>query len=147
MILDPEVENLLDNGNMEQLAALVLNGEGRRLVGRQSNNPELQAFIDNVPAYMVFYRIRFICNIRNGRSTWPTFVLVRIVLKGKIHAVHMAAREGNLRDLQSALDRRKFAIARDGSSPRGATPLHVAVIFGNTAVIRYALYLRKSNRN
>ncbi|XP_043684215.1 uncharacterized protein LOC122636732 isoform X5 [Vespula pensylvanica] len=108
MILDPEVENLLENGNMEQLAALVLNGEGRRLVGRQSNNPELQAFIDNVPAYM-----------------------------GKIHAVHMAAREGNLRDLQSALDRRKFAIARDGSSPRGATPLHVAVVFGNTAVIRY----------
>ncbi|KAL2711956.1 Arginine kinase [Vespula squamosa] len=108
MILDPEVENLLENGNMEQLAALVLNGEGRRLVGRQSNNPELQAFIDNVPAYM-----------------------------GKIHAIHMAAREGNLRDLQSALDRRKFAIARDGSSPRGATPLHVAVVFGNTAVIRY----------
>ncbi|KAI4481677.1 hypothetical protein M0804_009198 [Polistes exclamans] len=108
MILDPEVDNLLENGNMEQLAALVLNGEGRRLVGRQSNNPELQAFIDNVPAYM-----------------------------GKIHAVHMAAREGNLRDLQSALDRRKFAIARDGSSPHGATALHVAVVFGNTAVIRY----------
>ena len=49
----------------------------------------------------------------------------------------MAAREGNLRDLQSALDRRKFAVARDGSSPRGATPLHVAVVFGNTAIIRY----------
>lgn len=49
----------------------------------------------------------------------------------------MAAREGNLRDLQSALDRRKFAVARDESSPRGATPLHVAVIFGNTTIIRY----------
>ncbi|XP_019698177.1 uncharacterized protein LOC105185779 [Harpegnathos saltator] len=108
MARDPEVDNLLANGNMEQLAALVLNGEGRRLVGRQSGNPELQAFIDNVPAYM-----------------------------GKIHAVHMAAREGNLRDLQSALDRRKFAVARDESSPHGATPLHVAVVFGNTAVIRY----------
>ncbi|XP_029669389.1 uncharacterized protein LOC115239162 [Formica exsecta] len=108
MAQDLEVENLLENGNMEQLAALVLNGEGRRLVGRQSGNPELQAFIDNVPAYM-----------------------------GKIHAVHMAAREGNLRDLQNALDRRKFAVARDESSPHGATPLHVAVVFGNTAVIRY----------
>ncbi|KAM0726055.1 Dynein heavy chain-like protein 2 [Formica fusca] len=108
MAQDLEVENLLENGNMEQLAALVLNGEGRRLVGRQSENPELQAFIDNVPAYM-----------------------------GKIHAVHMAAREGNLRDLQNALDRRKFAVARDESSPHGATPLHVAVVFGNTAVIRY----------
>ncbi|XP_050462784.1 uncharacterized protein LOC126857422 isoform X3 [Cataglyphis hispanica] len=108
MAHDLEVENLLENGNMEQLAALVLNGEGRRLLGRQSGNPELQAFIDNVPAYM-----------------------------GKIHAVHMAAREGNLRDLQNALDRRKFAVARDESSPHGATPLHVAVVFGNTAIIRY----------
>ncbi|XP_025264040.1 uncharacterized protein LOC105255266 isoform X2 [Camponotus floridanus] len=108
MAHDLEVDNLMGDGNMEQLAALVLNGEGRRLVGRQSGNPELQAFIDNVPAYM-----------------------------GKIHAVHMAAREGNLRDLQSALDRRKFAVARNESSPHGATPLHAAVVFGNTAVIRY----------
>ncbi|XP_076377405.1 uncharacterized protein LOC117225099 [Megalopta genalis] len=108
MSADPEIEKLMENGNMEQLATLVLNGEGRRLVGRHSKNPELQAFIDRVPSYM-----------------------------GKIHAVHMAAREGNLRDLQSALDRRKFAVARDGSSPRGSTPLHVAVVFGNTTIIRY----------
>ncbi|XP_011344972.1 uncharacterized protein LOC105283695 isoform X3 [Ooceraea biroi] len=108
MAHDSEVDSLLEDGNMEQLAALVLNGEGRRLVGRQSGNPELQAFIDNVPSYMA-----------------------------KIHAVHMAAREGNLRDLQSALDRRKFAVARDESSVHGETPLHVAVVFGNTAVIRY----------
>ncbi|KAK1120949.1 hypothetical protein K0M31_010733 [Melipona bicolor] len=108
MTADPEIEKLVENGNMEQLASLVLNGEGRRLVGRHSKNQELQAFIDRVPSYM-----------------------------GKIHAVHMAAQEGNLRDLQSALDRRKFAVARDGSSPHGATPLHVAVIFGNTTIIRY----------
>lgn len=50
---DPEVEDLLVNGNMEQLAALVLNGEGKRLLGRQSGNPDLQAFIDNVPSYIV----------------------------------------------------------------------------------------------
>lgn len=55
MAHDLEVDNLLKDGNMEQLAALVLNGEGRRLVGRQSGNSELQAFIDNVPAYMVRY--------------------------------------------------------------------------------------------
>ncbi|XP_063974582.1 uncharacterized protein LOC135161174 isoform X2 [Diachasmimorpha longicaudata] len=105
---DPEIDDLLVNGNMEQLASVVLNGEGRRLVNRQSSNPELQAFIDNVPSYI-----------------------------GKIHAVHIAAKEGNLKDLQNSLDRRKFAIARDGASPHGATPLHVAVIFGHTSVIRY----------
>lgn len=53
MTADPEIEKLLENGNMEQLATLVLNGEGRRLVGRHSGNPELQAFIDRVPSYMV----------------------------------------------------------------------------------------------
>ncbi|CAB0034624.1 unnamed protein product [Trichogramma brassicae] len=49
---DEETEELLENGTMEQLAAIVLTGEGHRLIGRQSSNPELQAFIDNVPAYM-----------------------------------------------------------------------------------------------
>lgn len=53
MTADPEIEKLLETGNMEQLAALVLSGEGRRLVGRHSGNPELQAFIDRVPSYMV----------------------------------------------------------------------------------------------
>lgn len=49
----------------------------------------------------------------------------------------MAARDGSLRDLQAALDRRKFAIAKDSISLNGATPLHVATIFGNTSVVRY----------
>lgn len=63
----------------------------------------------------------------------------------------MAAREGSLRDLQAALDRRKFSTAKDDISPKGeregknlsgtydesflelgTTPLHVAVIFGHT---------------
>jgi len=57
MTRDPEVDSFLKEGNMEQLATLVLNGEGRRLVGRQSGNPELQAFIDNVPSYMVGRRV------------------------------------------------------------------------------------------
>lgn len=126
-VVDPEAENLVENGNMEQLAAMVLNGDGRRLVGRHSNNSELQAFIDNVPAYMVISMNQFEIEIH------PIYLFHH---QGKIHAVHMAAREGNLRDLQGALDRRKFAVARDGSSPNGATPLHVAVIFGHTSVIR-----------
>lgn len=51
--------------------------------------------------------------------------------------MHLAAREGNIRELQAALDRRKFAIARDPISPNGATPLHVATIFGKTNIIKY----------
>uniref|UniRef100_A0A6P7GN83 Arginine kinase-like isoform X2 n=1 Tax=Diabrotica virgifera virgifera TaxID=50390 RepID=A0A6P7GN83_DIAVI len=104
--MDNEV--LVETGNMEQLAALVLNGEGERLVGMSSDNPELQTFLENVPTYM-----------------------------SKIHRIHEASRSGSLRDLQAALDRRKFAIAKDSISPKGASPLHVAVVFGNTSIVRY----------
>ncbi|CAG9834123.1 unnamed protein product [Diabrotica balteata] len=103
-----DVKVLVETGNMEQLAALVLNGEGDRLVGMTSDNPELQTFLENVPTYM-----------------------------SKIHRIHEAARSGSLRDLQAALDRRKFAIAKDSISPKGASPLHVAVVFGNTSIVRY----------
>lgn len=51
--IDPEVTDLINTANMEMLATLVLNGEGSRLVGRRSRNVELQAFLDNVPIYMV----------------------------------------------------------------------------------------------
>lgn len=64
-IRDLEVADLVKNGNMEQLAALVLNGEGRRLIGRQSGNAELQAFIDNVPSYMV-RNVTFLFHVDNS---------------------------------------------------------------------------------
>lgn len=38
---------------MEQLAAMVLSGDGQYLIGSKSVQPEIQAFLDNVPAYMV----------------------------------------------------------------------------------------------
>lgn len=40
---------------MEQLAALVLNGEGQKLIGLKSDQPEIRAFLDNVSAYMVSF--------------------------------------------------------------------------------------------
>ncbi|XP_050310209.1 uncharacterized protein LOC126746131 isoform X4 [Anthonomus grandis grandis] len=108
-VTDPEsVKSMIRSGNMEQLAALVLNGDGDKLIGEKSDNPELQTFLNNVPVYM-----------------------------SKIHKIHVSAREGNLRDLQAALDRRKFAVARDVVSPNGATPLHVAIVFVRTSIVRY----------
>lgn len=50
---DAEISELVETGNMEQLASLVLNGEGNKLVGQHSDNPEIQAFLENVPIYMV----------------------------------------------------------------------------------------------
>ncbi|XP_056632967.1 uncharacterized protein LOC130442646 [Diorhabda sublineata] len=102
------MDNEVEAGNMEQLAAMVLNGDGAKLIDMSSENPELQTFLENVPTYM-----------------------------SKIHKIHEAARNGSLRNLQAALDRRKFAIAKDNISPKGASPLHVAVVFGNTSIVRY----------
>ncbi|XP_053691986.1 uncharacterized protein LOC128740472 [Sabethes cyaneus] len=102
------VQEIINNGDMEQLAVIVLDGKGSQLLGYRSELPEIQAFLENVPSYM-----------------------------NKIRRVHIAAREGSLRDLQSALDRRKFATAKDEISPHGATPLHVATIFGHSGIVRY----------
>ena len=55
--VDEEVKKLVEEGNMEQLANLVLNGEGHRLMGQTSDDPELQGFLNNVPAYMVSNKI------------------------------------------------------------------------------------------
>lgn len=58
--LDSDISEMVDSGNMEQLAAIVLNGDGARLVGQSSDNPEIQAFLDNVPIYMVSANCFFI---------------------------------------------------------------------------------------
>lgn len=44
---------VIDMRDMEQLAEMVLNGDGHFLVGTKSDQPEIQAFLDNVPVYMV----------------------------------------------------------------------------------------------
>lgn len=58
---DADIGSMVESGNMEQLAAVVLNGEGERLVGQQSDNPELQSFLENVPIYMVTVANRYFC--------------------------------------------------------------------------------------
>lgn len=134
---------------MEQLAEIVLNGEGGRLLGLKSKEPEIQAFLNNVPSYMVcnsspslfshltllsaflpLFPLSLLC-----MSNCP-LIAVLARLQEKIHRVHDAARDGSLLALQQALDRRKFAIAKDDISPNGATPLHVAVLFGHSGKLR-----------
>lgn len=56
-VADGDVADMVESGNMEQLASVVLSGDGDRLVGQRSDNPEIQAFLDNVPIYMVKYNI------------------------------------------------------------------------------------------
>jgi hypothetical protein len=47
------IQKMINAGDMEQLAMLVLNGEGKALIGKLSKQPDIQAFIDNIPTYMV----------------------------------------------------------------------------------------------
>lgn len=47
------MQKTIDSGDMEQLATLVLNGQGKLLIGKHTTQPDIQAFIDNVPTYMV----------------------------------------------------------------------------------------------
>lgn len=39
--------------DMEKMAEIVLNGEGDKLLELHSDLPEVQAFINNVPVYLV----------------------------------------------------------------------------------------------
>uniref|UniRef100_A0A1A9WYG8 Arginine kinase n=1 Tax=Glossina brevipalpis TaxID=37001 RepID=A0A1A9WYG8_9MUSC len=105
---EKELQQIVAAGDMEKLAQIVLNGDGEKLSNVKAKVPEVQAFLDNVPNYM-----------------------------SKIQRVHKAARNGSLLSLQQALDRRKFAISRDNISPNGATPLHVAALFGHSDILRY----------
>lgn len=90
---------------MESLVNLVLKGRGNDLTNKQSQNPEIQEFLNNVPAYMA-----------------------------KISSIHNSAYTGNMRDLQSLLDRKRLAEAQDSV---GRGPLHHAVLGNNAQVVRY----------
>ena len=48
-----DMTEILENGTVEKLAVIVLTGNGHRLIGQHSSNPELQAFVDSVSSYMV----------------------------------------------------------------------------------------------
>lgn len=58
MLNNSELKHLRMNGDIERYATLVLNGEGKHLVGYQSNDPEIQGFINSVPSYMVYMKFR-----------------------------------------------------------------------------------------
>lgn len=86
---------------MEALVTLVLEGKGGLLLNKEtspSTHPEVLEFLTNVPAYMA-----------------------------KIASIHSAANNGNLRELQSLLDRKRLALARDEN---GRVALHMAVLGG-----------------
>ncbi|CAL1290936.1 unnamed protein product [Larinioides sclopetarius] len=100
-----QIREMLANGSLESLEELVLQGHGDRLLGETAVNPMVRDFIQMVPIYME-----------------------------RIYEIHRAVARGRLRDVQTLLDRKKLALARD---PLGATPLHKAVMYGHRDVAEY----------
>lgn len=103
----------------------------------KSDKSDVQAFLDNIPVYMVGIW-RMCVNLISSKNE---------SLQSKIRRVHDSSRNGDIRELQSALDRRKFATAKDEISPNGATPLHVAVLFGNSCECFEKKYFREDFYN
>lgn len=48
-----DVDRMIDEGDVEALATMVLNGEGDKLLGKNSTKAEVQVFLENLPSYLV----------------------------------------------------------------------------------------------
>ncbi|XP_022254486.1 uncharacterized protein LOC106469361 [Limulus polyphemus] len=100
-----QIKELIEQGSLENLEELLLQGHGDRLLGETSSNERIQEFLGMVPIYME-----------------------------RINEVHRAVVRGRIRDVQSLLDRKKLAVARD---QLGATILHKAVMYGHFELAEY----------
>ena len=78
------VDIAIETKDWSKLVDVVLLGDADLLVGRRSEDNEIQEFINNAPLF-----------------------------KSKIDKIHTAVREGSLKALQEHLDRRKFCLTRD----------------------------------
>ena len=78
------VDIAIETKDWSKLVDVVLLGDADLLVGRKSEDNEIQEFIKNAPLF-----------------------------KSKIEKIHTAVREGSLKALQEHLDRRKFCLTRD----------------------------------
>lgn len=56
--------------------------------------------------------------------------------QAKIDAIHKAVEEGDVRRVKSLIDRPQLSTARDRN---GMTPLHKALLYGQTNTVRYLL--------
>lgn len=56
--------------------------------------------------------------------------------QAKIDAIHKAVEEGDVRRVKSLIDRIQLSTARDR---HGMTPLHKALLYGQTNTVRYLL--------
>ena len=109
-----------------QLVDIVLRGEADLLIGKTSQDTEVQEFINNAQTFKVKVE-----NIHQGTiidNYHPTLFLC--------HSLTTAAvQSGSLKSLQEHLDRRKFCMARDKTT--NVNILQKAILLGHQSIVRY----------
>ncbi|RWS27290.1 uncharacterized protein B4U80_05315, partial [Leptotrombidium deliense] len=95
--LNELIEKWFREGDLLRLEHVVIAGQGERLIGRKSDDKNVQEFLDLVPAYMA-----------------------------KIRHVHETVVRGNFNEVRHVLTRKRFALSRDhfGASPLHLAVLH-----------------------
>lgn len=95
--LNELIERWIEESDLLRLEHVVIAGQGDRLIGRHSDNKQVQDFLDLVPTYMA-----------------------------KIASVHEKVVKGNLSEVKQVLTRKRFALSRDhvGASPLHLAVLH-----------------------
>ncbi|XP_013793203.1 putative ankyrin repeat domain-containing protein 31, partial [Limulus polyphemus] len=91
------IDHWIEEADLMRLEHVIIAGQGDKLIGRSSDNKQVQEFLDLVPAYMA-----------------------------RIRAVHEAVVRGNLTEVKQVITRKRFALSRDhlGASPLHLAVLH-----------------------
>ena len=50
-----DIREIMNEGNLEELASIVLCGDGEKLLNKVTQNSNSQEFINNIPSYMVIF--------------------------------------------------------------------------------------------
>uniref|UniRef100_A0A915PJ46 Uncharacterized protein n=1 Tax=Setaria digitata TaxID=48799 RepID=A0A915PJ46_9BILA len=104
---ESEINKWLEDGNVQQLEQVLLDGHGYLLNDKTSDNSVTSHFLSGISKY-----------------------------QSKIDLIHKAVEEGDINELTSLIDFEKLSTARDR---HGMTPLHKAVLHGQTNAVRYLL--------
>lgn len=95
---------------------LVLSGCGDLLLDKKSTNPDTTIFLKELPNLLVFFKI------------------ILIFLKEIIDKIHQNIKDGNLTAVRNLITSKRLALARDR---HGCTPLHTAIIYERSDIIRF----------
>uniref|UniRef100_T1IVP2 Uncharacterized protein n=1 Tax=Strigamia maritima TaxID=126957 RepID=T1IVP2_STRMM len=79
----------------------------------------------------LYGKTSWIEDVRNFLKKVPAYM-------DRIYAVHKATAKGDLRQVEELMDNKKLVIAKD---ERGLTPLHRAVKYGKTDIVKYMLQM------